>query len=60
VTVFHARKGYGFISRRGGGDVFVHVSNLAPGDRVLRPGQKVRFEVASGRRGEQAVNVRSA
>jgi superfamily II DNA/RNA helicase len=60
VTVFHADRGYGFIARRGGSDVFVHVSNLDPGrgQPTLRAGQKVRFELASGRRGPQAVNVR--
>jgi superfamily II DNA/RNA helicase/cold shock CspA family protein len=58
VTVFHADRGYGFIARRGGGDVFVHASNT--GGKALAAGQRVRFEVAPGRRGSQAVNVRPA
>jgi superfamily II DNA/RNA helicase/cold shock CspA family protein len=59
VASFNAAKGYGFISRRGGADVFVHVSALADRDRTLAPGQRVRFELAPGRRGQQATNVRS-
>jgi superfamily II DNA/RNA helicase len=59
VSSFNAAKGYGFISRRGGADVFVHISALADRDRTLAPGQRVRFELAPGRRGQQATNVRS-
>ncbi|HEY8527154.1 MAG TPA: cold shock domain-containing protein [Acidimicrobiales bacterium] len=57
---FHRRKGYGFIDRGQGAELFVHVSELAPtaGPRALRPGQRVRFDVAAGPRGPQAVNVR--
>jgi superfamily II DNA/RNA helicase len=58
VKSFHADKGYGFITRPNGGDVFVHASNT--GGKHLAPGQRVRFEVAPGRRGHQAVNVRPA
>jgi len=57
VKSFHPAKGYGFIARRGGADVFVHVSNLDGRHQVLEAGQRVRFEVAPGRRGQQAVNV---
>jgi superfamily II DNA/RNA helicase len=60
VSSFNPAKGYGFISRRGGGDVFVHVSALTGHDRTLSPGQRVRFELVPGRRGHQAQNVRSA
>jgi superfamily II DNA/RNA helicase len=59
VASFNAAKGYGFISRRGGSDVFVHVSALAGRDSTLQPGQRVRFELVPGRRGAQATNVRS-
>ena len=57
VKSFHPAKGYGFIARRGAADVFVHVSNLDGRHQSLDAGQRVRFEVAPGRRGEQAVNV---
>jgi superfamily II DNA/RNA helicase len=57
VTSYNPDKGYGFISRRGGGDVFVHVSGLAGRGQALQPGQRVRFEVVRGRRGQQARNV---
>ena len=57
VKSFHPAKGYGFIARRGAADVFVHVSNLDGRHQRLEAGQRVRFEVAPGRRGEQAVNV---
>ncbi len=57
VSSYNPDKGFGFISRRGGGDVFVHVSALSGRDQTLEPGQRVRFELAPGRRGEQAKNV---
>ncbi|HKX71827.1 MAG TPA: DEAD/DEAH box helicase, partial [Acidimicrobiales bacterium] len=57
VKSFHPARGYGFIARRGAADVFVHVSNLDGRHQSLEAGQRVRFEVASGRRGEHAVNV---
>jgi superfamily II DNA/RNA helicase len=56
VSSYDPDRGFGFISRRGGSDVFVHVSALA-GNQVLEPGQRVRFELAPGRRGQQARNV---
>jgi superfamily II DNA/RNA helicase len=58
VKSFRADKGYGFITRPDGADVFVHASNT--GGKHLAPGQRVRFEVAPGRKGHQAVNVRPA
>ena len=57
MTSYNPDKGYGFISRRGGGDVFVHVSGLAGRGQALQPGQRVRFEMVRGRRGQQARNV---
>jgi superfamily II DNA/RNA helicase len=59
VSSYNPQRGYGFISRRGGGDVFVHVSALAGREPSLEPGQRVRFELASGKRGHQARNVRA-
>lgn len=59
VKFFNAEKGFGFISREDGDDVFVHYSNIqANGFRTLNEGQQVEFEVAPGRKGEQALNVR--
>ena len=59
VKFFNAEKGFGFISREQGDDVFVHYSNIqAGGYRSLEEGQRVEFDVAPGRKGEEAQNVR--
>ena len=59
VKFFNSEKGYGFISREQGDDVFVHYSNIqASGYRSLEEGQRVEFDVAPGRKGEEAQNVR--
>jgi CspA family cold shock protein len=59
VKFFNAEKGYGFIAPDDGGkDVFVHFSNIAGnGYRSLDQGQKVSFDVAPGRKGDEAQNV---
>jgi CspA family cold shock protein len=60
VKFFNSEKGYGFISREQGDDVFVHYSNIQGGGyRSLEEGQKVEFDVAPGRKGEEAQNVRA-
>jgi cold shock protein len=59
VKFFNSEKGYGFISRPDGDDVFVHYSNIqGSGYRSLEEGQHVEFDVAPGRKGEEAQNVR--
>lgn len=58
VKFFNAEKGFGFISREQGEDVFVHYSNIqGSGYRTLEQGQQVEFEVAQGRKGLEAQNV---
>jgi CspA family cold shock protein len=58
VKWFNGSKGYGFISREGGPDVFVHFSAIqADGYRNLTEGQKVEFTVENGPKGLQATNV---
>ncbi len=60
VKFFNAEKGFGFISREGGDDVFVHFSNIqGEGYKSLDEGQAVEFDVAPGRKGEEAQNVRA-
>lgn len=59
VKFFNAEKGFGFISREKGDDVFVHFSQIkAEGYKTLAEGQVVEFDVAPGRKGEEAQNVR--
>jgi CspA family cold shock protein len=59
VKFFNAEKGFGFISREQGDDVFVHFSNIqGDGYKSLDEGQTVEFDVAPGRKGEEAQNVR--
>jgi CspA family cold shock protein len=60
VKFFNAEKGFGFISREQGDDVFVHFSNIVgEGYKSLDEGQRVEFDVAPGRKGEEAQNVRA-
>lgn len=60
VKFFNAEKGYGFISREDGPDVFVHFSQIqSSGFKTLHEGQKVEFEVGPGRKGDEARDVRA-
>ena len=58
VKWFNAEKGFGFIEREGGEDVFVHFSAIkSEGYKSLDEGQKVQFDIEPGQRGPQATNV---
>src|SRR5215207_6469867 len=59
VKFFNAEKGYGFISREGGDDVFVHFSAIeGTGYKSLEEGQRVEFDVGPGKKGDEAQKVR--
>jgi CspA family cold shock protein len=59
VKFFNAEKGYGFIAREQGDDIFVHYSAIqSDGYKSLDEGQRVEFEVGRGRKGDEAQNVR--
>ena len=58
VKWFNEKKGFGFISREDGDDLFVHFSSIKQdGFKVLHEGDEVEFEIAQGKKGLQAVNV---
>ena len=58
VKWFNAEKGFGFIEREDGNDVFVHLSAISEeGYKSLEEGQAVEFEIVNGDRGDQAANV---
>ncbi len=58
VKWFNAEKGYGFLEREDGGDVFVHFSAIkSEGFKTLDEGQAVEFDIVEGDRGPQAANV---
>ncbi|MFC5995489.1 cold-shock protein [Pseudonocardia hispaniensis] len=58
VKWYDAEKGFGFLAQDGGEDVYVRKSALPPGVQALKPGQRVEFGMAEGRRGPQALSVR--
>jgi CspA family cold shock protein len=58
VKWFDATKGFGFLANDDGGEVFVHASALPAGVETLKPGARVEFGVAQGKRGLQALSVR--
>ena len=61
VKWFNNAKGYGFIEREEGGDVFVHYSAIqGDGYKSLTQGQMVQFEITDGQKGPQATNVNKA
>jgi CspA family cold shock protein len=60
VKFFNSEKGFGFITREDGPDVFVHYSNITgSGYRSLQENQRVEFDIAPGRKGDEAKNVRA-
>jgi cold shock protein len=59
VKWFNESKGFGFIENEEGGDVFVHFSSIqGDGFKTLNEGQRVSFDVAQGKKGQEATNVR--
>ena len=58
VKWYDAEKGFGFLSREEGDDVYVNASALPAGMPSLKPGARVEFGIAQGRRGDQALQVR--
>ena len=60
VKFFNAQKGFGFIEREDGDDLFVHLSNIVgDGYKSLDEGQRVEFDIGQGQKGDEAQNVRS-
>lgn len=58
VKWFNAQKGYGFITTEDGKDLFVHYSSIeTEGFKSLQEGDRVRFDLSQGQKGEQATNV---
>jgi len=58
VKWYDDAKGFGFLSREDGDDVYVNASALPAGTPSLKPGSRVEFGIAQGRRGDQALQVR--
>ncbi|HWV72403.1 MAG TPA: cold-shock protein [Pseudosphingobacterium sp.] len=58
VKWFNAQKGFGFIIQEDGTDIFVHFKDVQGGIDAIKDNDQVQFEVADGRKGQQAVNVK--
>ena len=58
VRFYDAEKGFGFLTKDEGGDVYVRSNALPPGVTTLKSGQKVEFGIVEGRKGEQALSLR--
>ena len=58
VRFYDSEKGFGFLTKDEGGDVYVRATALPPGVTSLKAGQKVEFGVVEGRKGEQALSLR--
>ncbi|MFC6101694.1 cold-shock protein [Olivibacter domesticus] len=58
VKWFNAQKGFGFIIQDDGTDIFVHFKDVQGGIDAIKDNDQVQFEVADGRKGQQAVNVK--
>ncbi len=58
VKWYDAEKGFGFLSKDGGGDVYVRADALPSGTPALKPGTRVEFGLVQGRKGDQALQVR--
>lgn len=58
VKWYDIEKGFGFLASDDGGDVFVHQNALPEGVASLKPGSRVEFGVAAGKKGDQALSVR--
>ncbi|MDI6741806.1 MAG: cold-shock protein [Smithella sp.] len=60
VKWFNESKGFGFIENEEGGDVFVHFSSIqGDGFKTLNEGQRVSFDIAQGKKGQEATNVKA-
>jgi CspA family cold shock protein len=60
VKWFNESKGFGFISQESGADVFVHFSSIqSDGFKTLKEGQTVSFDIAQGKKGPEATNVKA-
>lgn len=57
VKWFDGRKGFGFVSREDGSEIFVHINNIN-GGQILQEKDEVEFEVGPGKKGQQALNLK--